>query len=94
LRLPGAIPASFAGEIGSVQTGHGAEGATAPETLRPKDRERAQALWKAFRALASGATEGEAARTVALPKLSGHPTEGAGMKLQRRSVAHLSGIEI
>ena len=38
--------------------GCGAEGATAPETLRQTDRETAQALWKALRPMVV-TTEGE-----------------------------------
>jgi hypothetical protein len=41
--------APLAGEIVADHSGIGAEGATAPETLRQKDRKQHRSIWKATR---------------------------------------------
>ena len=76
------ILASFAGEIGS-NSGAGAEGATAPETLRQTDRDRIGYSGKREASLRCVTTEGESlALETCEAKLSGFPTEGAGKVLR------------
>ena len=66
----------------------GAEGATAPETLRQTDRER-QPLWKAAIPEKDGLTDGENASFRV--NLSGHGTEGAIAAPFGPQVVNLSG---
>ena len=72
---------------------HGAEGATAPETLRLTDRALPSTLWKAFLPSA-GATEGVSQAIAARPSSQVIPTEGAWHKTLRRGVAMRAGAEM